>query len=280
MKICAITNVYNEAHNLPLWISHYRRQIGDGTLLVVDHGSDDGSTDRLSGDVSVIRLKRSLFDDNRRAMVIGDLARSMLREFDAVIYTDADELLIADPDKYDNLHDMIEQDERVSFTAIGLNVIHMVDREGPFEAGRTWLDQRRHVRFVSPMCKTVITKRALRWSGGFHYSDAPVSFGGLYLFHMRWADRGQNLHRLLVTRNVEWKRSNHETYQKASDDETQKRFQSFLDLPVTDESDFLFTEETSRLVQAENVVNALYRIPQDVRPRQLHLIPERFRSIV
>jgi hypothetical protein len=61
-KIAIITMVYNESFNLPIWIKHYRRTAPNANLFVVDHSSDDGSTDNLSG-VNKIALPRDKLDE-------------------------------------------------------------------------------------------------------------------------------------------------------------------------------------------------------------------------
>jgi hypothetical protein len=47
MNIAIVTMVYNESVNLPIWIRYYRRAAPSATLFVVDHASDDGSTDHI-----------------------------------------------------------------------------------------------------------------------------------------------------------------------------------------------------------------------------------------
>jgi len=123
MRVCAVTNVFNEAFNLPIWLRHYGAQVGIENCLVVDHGSNDGSTADLGG-AGVIRLPRSPFNDHKRARMIAGLVGSLLPAYDAMLYSDCDELLVADPAKYANLVAFCEAFEGKAATAIGLNVIH------------------------------------------------------------------------------------------------------------------------------------------------------------
>jgi hypothetical protein len=60
MKLAAITMVYNEPDYMDIWCRHYARQVGAENCYVIDHVSDDGTTDGL-GDVNVTRLARSPF---------------------------------------------------------------------------------------------------------------------------------------------------------------------------------------------------------------------------
>jgi len=99
MKICAITNVFNEKLFLPKWLSYYGGQIGIENCLVIDDNTTDGSTDDLLG-ANRIRIPKAPFDDIRRANMISDIANGMLRSYDCVLYSDCDELLVADPRRF------------------------------------------------------------------------------------------------------------------------------------------------------------------------------------
>jgi len=276
MKICAITNVYNEKFNLPLWIKHYSKQVGPGSCFVLDHGSDDGSTTNLGPEVSVLRYPRSLFNDGKRAMMVSDFARGLLREFDLVIYSDSDEFLVADTREYRDLRDFFEKDVRDSYTDFGLNVVQNSDFEDAFDPSHSILSQRRHAHFVAPMCKTSATRKPIRWSGGFHDSTATPSFGGLFLLHMRWLDLSENLRRLRITRGVEWKRQNHVTYQKAEIATVLDGFKKFAAWPIFDDDDFFFNEEVKAMLEGKRVENEMHRLPMSVRPKKMLKLPDWF----
>ena len=101
MRVAALTMVYNEPVWARVWVRHYARQVGAAHCLVLDHGSDDGSTAGL--EVAVERVRRSTLDEDARARLVSDCAAVLLRSYDAVVHTDADELLIADPLRYADL---------------------------------------------------------------------------------------------------------------------------------------------------------------------------------
>ncbi|GAA0576291.1 hypothetical protein GCM10009416_13700 [Craurococcus roseus] len=279
MKVCAITNVYNESFNLPVWIRHYTKQLGGGCCMVVDHGSDDGSTTNIDYNASVIRLPRSPFDDGKRANFITDLARTLLREFDVVLYTDADELLIADPRKFASLREFLARDQRDFYTAYGLNLVHKISVEDPYDASRPILAQRRHVQFVAPMCKTLICRKSIGWTGGFHGSTAPVSFGGLYLLHTRWMDVCQNLTRLHTTRSIEWA-NEQRTHHKAEYPDTVRKFLNYDTWPVQEDADFHFSNEVAALTAGTEIIHRAYRLPQNVRPEIMFKLPGWFDAAI
>ena len=47
-----------------------------------------------------------------------------------------------------------------------------------------------------------MTRQPIRWRPGLHFSDRPIAFDGLLLFHTRYADMGQGLRRLAQSRSL------------------------------------------------------------------------------
>ena len=199
---------YNEPVWARVWARHYAGQLGAEHCLVLDHGSDDGSADGLG--VPVRRLERSALDDAWRAVVVAEEVRELLRRYDAVIHTDVDELLVADPAYYSGLAGFAAMVATPVVTAIGLDLHHLPDEEAAldvaregraFEAGGRRIGaQREWVRFSAAMCKPVLVRRPVTWSPGFHSCDAELVLDRLYLVHMRYADLGAGLRRLGRTR--------------------------------------------------------------------------------
>ncbi|MBK1657313.1 glycosyltransferase family 2 protein [Paracraurococcus ruber] len=275
-RICVLTNVFNEAFNLPIWERHYARQLPGATRLVLDDGSTDGSIAALRPDTSVLRLPRSRFDDWKRANFVADMTQALLRNFDAVICTDADELLLADPRRHASLAEFLAEDRRDAVTALGLNLVQKLGAEDPFDATQPILRQRRHVQFVSPMCKTLVTRRPIRWTGGFHGSTAAPDFGGLYLLHLRWIDLGECLQRLRTTRAVEWLDPNARSHHKADYAQFLKNYLEFDRWPVEAGADFAFEGEVAAMRQRGWIEQGMHRLPQDVRPQVLLTLPDWF----
>jgi hypothetical protein len=203
MNVIAATMVYNEGDRLKRWIEHYGRQLGRESLLIIDHGSDDGSTDNLG--VGLIRLPRSEFDDVQRADYIGDICRAMLRSYDTMIFTDCDEIIVVDPDRAPNLRSYLESAGDVSIRPIGLEMFHMRDREPAIDFDRPILQQRHYCCFRSVLCKPAIAREPVRWAPGFHHcSRIPFIDPQLYLFHLKHVDYEFALRRQELTRTMPW----------------------------------------------------------------------------
>jgi hypothetical protein len=192
-RLAAITMVRNEAAMLPRWIRHYSEQCsGPESLVVIDDNTTDGSTDGLP--CSVIRTPSFIhrqFEPARLGMV-SHIASGLLEAYDAVVFADADEFLVADPDRYGSLRDLVaaKPDNRV-FGAMGLNVVHHVGHEPPLDPERPILAQRRMAKFIPLMCKPAIKKVHGQWtaaSHGLRHTEWTID-PDLYMFHAKFADR-------------------------------------------------------------------------------------------
>ncbi len=189
MRIAAFTMVHNEADFLPLWIRHYGREIGVENLYCVDHGSDDGSTEGIG--ISITRFpRRRDFDSVIRSFLIANFHASLLRSHDAVIFSDADEFLVADPAKYAGLRDAIAASNAPVLRAMGLDVLHRPAEEPALDMAHPVLAQRRRVKFAKYYCKTLVARVPLRWEPGFHACSIHAEpQPGVFLLHLKYADR-------------------------------------------------------------------------------------------
>lgn len=238
MKICAITMVYNESKNLPRWISYYSSQLGLKNLYLLDNESSDDSVKSDLG-CSIVRVPRSDgFSDTKRARFVSSFVAGLLNYYDVVIYSDCDEFLIANPNKYSGLREFFEKNPAPYFTCLGMNLIHIRNVEPSLGSGRV-LSQRRHVVFSHAMCKTLATRVPINWAGGFHSCNFKPSCGDLLLIHTKSADFDEFKSRLSVTRNIDWSVGQEKApghHQRMSDrqaEDTFDRWSRFRCLPLT-----------------------------------------------
>jgi hypothetical protein len=200
VRTAVVTFVYNESVNLPIWVRYYSANFGAKNLFVVDRGSDDGSTTNL-GDVNVIAIPRTDFDEYHKTGFINSLCRSLLHVYDTVIYNDCDELVVPDLSMYANLQDYMERREFEYVSCIGLNVVHILSREDPLDLSKPILAQRKYARFGSNQCKASVTRVPLTWSPGFHSCDRAPNFDpNLYIFHNKSMDYNIAMQRQKINR--------------------------------------------------------------------------------
>ena len=182
-----------------VWARHYARQVGAEHCFLLDHGSDDGSTEGLG--VRVERLARSALDEDERAARVSERAAALLQEYDAVVHADVDELLVADPRRFRDLRAFAAAAGGDAITSVGLDVQHLPQEEASLVLDRLIGEQRRWVRFSAAMCKPAFIRKPVCWMPGFHACDAPMVTGGLFLLHLRYADLEIGLQRLGRTRS-------------------------------------------------------------------------------
>jgi hypothetical protein len=195
--------VYNENRYLPIWCRYYGGLLGREKCFIIDHGSDDGSIEVCTG-FNVIRLPRSVHDDQRRTEFVSGLASDLLNYFDKILYVDVDEIVVPDPSKYADLRQYCDEPAKGAISAFGFEIQHVVGAEGNIDINQDITGQREWMWFTSAMCKTVLTSEPIQWTPGFHSSNFDTKFDDLYLFHLRNFDLNLGLERLRRTRSLIW----------------------------------------------------------------------------
>lgn len=189
-RVAAVTVVRDEAAMLPRWVRYYGGQLGMENLVVVDDRSTDGSTDDLP--CRVIRhdgFPEGQFEKARMRLV-SRVGSELLQDHDAVIFTDADEFLIADPDRYGGLRDYVARRPDIEVAAgLGLNVLHHLDHEAALVPDQPILGQRRFAKFVGKLCKPSLKRVDAPWVKASHGIRAPyVPDRELLMVHFKFAD--------------------------------------------------------------------------------------------
>lgn len=169
MRIAVFTMAFNEVVFLPLWLEHYGRQFGHENLFVIDDGSSGAST--AASDGNVVRKNRAVFDEDDRAMLVSLVHAALLGFYDLVIYTDADEFIVIDPDNPARLATYLRASVFACRAAIGLEVVHRTATEREIDLHHPSFEQREFVRFDRAYCKPVLATAPIRWRPGFHHCD-------------------------------------------------------------------------------------------------------------
>jgi hypothetical protein len=281
MKLAAVTMAYNEPDFVPRWIRHYAAQVGTEHCYLIDHGSDDGSTEGL-GAVNRLRIPRSPQDDAKRAAALSDFCAALLQWYDWGIYSDIDELLVADPAHQASLHDLCATSPLPVITAVGLNVNHLPQEEPAIDPVRPVSVQRRWAMLATSMCKPLLISRKVRWTPGFHSCDAPVAFGPVMLFHLRHYDLQQGLTRLAKARSMAWAREAEGSHQKIADKQWHAGRMQVAARPRKTDVTLELADSPLRPLLAQIVAEQharageLYKINIDRVVLELWRIPDRF----
>ena len=231
MHIAALTMVHNEPLWAPIWARHYAAQLGPEHCYMIDHGTTDRSLDALPAPIRIEPIERAPLDEAWRATFIASRAHTLLQTYDAVIHTDADELLIPDPAHWPSLRAWAGSKPPATVTAVGLDVQHIPNEEPRLDPDQPIADQRRWLRFSAAMCKPVFTQRPIQWSPGFHSASAPLVLAGLVLLHFRYADLDAGLHRLARTRAQSFADPHTGQHQRVSGPDFTAMIQAIAQLP-------------------------------------------------
>lgn len=204
MRVAALTFVYNEAVNLPIWRRYYGQHLGEKNLFIVDRELNDGSASDL-GDANLIPLPHTPFDDTKKVQCLSSFQAGLLSHYDAVVCGDCDEIVVPDPDRYAGLADYIQRMDEDYATCMGIDILHTITKEPPIDFGRPILSQRRYGRFISVGCKTLVSKVPIKWDPGLHFSNRRPKFdGNLINFHLKWMDYGCAIKRQAINQATEW----------------------------------------------------------------------------
>lgn len=182
-KVACITTVRNDRVFLRKWIDYYGRNFGRQSLFVMIDGLDESIPDGCEG-VNFLHLRhrdwpseimnqrmRRVAMDHARSRAISDLARALWRyDYDAVIATDVDEFLIADPARHQNLAAFLETHKvgTSTLSGLGLDVVQDLKSELAIDPSRPFLAQRRSVVISNAYTKPVLAFRPVTWGAGLH----------------------------------------------------------------------------------------------------------------
>ncbi|HET7736818.1 MAG TPA: glycosyltransferase family 2 protein [Nocardioidaceae bacterium] len=191
-RAVVVTVVRDEAEMLPRWVTYYGEQLGYDNLVVFDDNSRDGSTDDLP--CTVHRLPeldatRVPFEKARMDLV-SRATNGFLSWYDVAVFTDVDEFLVPDPAKHDGLQSYLAaRTDRPAVGALGLNVVHHPS-EGPIDASKPVLGQRRFAKFVPLMCKPAVKRVPTEWTAASHGIRTPFEVDPeLFMLHLKFYDR-------------------------------------------------------------------------------------------
>ncbi len=201
MKKCAVfTMVKNEKWFLPIWLNYYSKFFDEKDIYVIDHASTDGSIEMVKEqykDINIIPLTYEPFDDIFKINEIKKLQSELLKEYQCILYSDPDELIV--PFMPDNdyvtlseyIDHFINHNTAQAIKTDGWEIIHLPKKDEPeIDLTKSILSQRSYW-FHSPKwySKVVLSKVPTAWSPGLHVaSNNYVEDPFLYLIHLHRMD--------------------------------------------------------------------------------------------
>jgi len=280
--LAVVTMAYNETDMLPIWLRYYAAQVGADACYVVDHGTNDGSTDDLGG-ANRVRIPRSALDNPKRTDFCAELCGALLKYYDYVMYTDSDEIVTPDPAEHRTLIDYVSAAERAQVTsAFGLNVVHRLHHETALDLSRPIIGQRRWGFPTASMCKPLLIREPVKWSPGFHSSKHPILFDGLFLFHLAYYDLRTALRRQEKRRRTEKKTADTALHHRVGDDQVQAWITGWssmkLDTGVTLQRDdpAMLDFATQVADSAKGREDKVFGVDLSIFSKRLWRVPERF----
>ena len=189
-SVAAITVVKDETVMLPLWLQHYGERLGVDHLVVLDNDSQDGSTDGLSAEVRRLgELPGGEDFERARIRAANETAGELLERFDWVVFTDADEFLVVDPDRHDSFAQLLATATGPAVAPLALNIVQDLDREAALDPSRPILEQRSYAQFAPVMCKPSSKRVPASWGHASHGLHARYDVRpDLLMLHLKFAD--------------------------------------------------------------------------------------------
>lgn len=192
-KLRILTMVVDESDYLKIWLDYWRRYLPDACLHVMCHGENPALKDLARG-VHFETIPRPApypeMEEDRWKM-LADKVSALARGGFTVVYTDVDEILVADPRHRRNVVDKLMQVDVPVGHTLGLEVIHRTDKAPePIRLDKPILRQREYFRTSSFYSKPCIITAPVRWGRGGHFADAEKMHivRGLYTVHLRFFD--------------------------------------------------------------------------------------------
>lgn len=193
----------DEAFFLPLWLRHYSRFFGPADIHVLDHGSTDGST----GGTGFVRVpvEHPLVDVLWLRDVVQAYQHRLMERYDAVLYTDVDEIVVTDP-RAGALTDYLARLPGPLVRCTGYEVVHQPGTEAPLDPDRPVLAQRGRW-FRNPLYdKPALARIPLTYGPGWHTCrearEEPDP--DLYLIHLHRVDYERALARHRARAAQDW----------------------------------------------------------------------------
>jgi len=197
--------VKNDNAFLPIWLKYYSKFFGRDNIYVLDHESSDGSTDNIDAFCKKEIVHHPYFSDTWKVGTIMARQKELLKDHEYVIFTDCDECLAPDPEKFRDLEDFIIKADKNAYRCKGYEIYHSKD-EPSIDLGRPLLRQRKYWYPCLHWNKPLISRIPLNWIPGFHKTrDLEIAVTeDLLLIHLNRIDHDIRYAKQLAAAGYKW----------------------------------------------------------------------------
>jgi len=193
-KICAITMARNDLFFLERWIEYYGSQLGKENLHILLDGFDQQVPQNV-GEATVKHFEhidaQVAEADKGRINILTHYAKELLKTYDIVIGTDADEFLVVDPLCNCSLPQYLSSIHiKTTISGLGMDVGQHLDYEKVLDKQLPFLKQRQFALVSTRYTKAVVISKPVKWGSGFHRvrnHNFKID-KNLYLFHFGCVD--------------------------------------------------------------------------------------------
>ena len=205
-KICALTMVRNDDFYLRRWVEYYGRELGRENLYIFFDGTDQKIADFCDGtNVKAVEKipGQVVAAEKGRLDLLSKTAADLLKKYDLVIGTDADEFLVVDPRRRMSLREYLSSQKiDVCLSGLGIDMGQFLGKdgdsrpaEGDIRDGETFLSQRHYGLLGTRYTKPSVIAAPVRWGRGFHRVKGHNFHIGedLYLFHFGYFDMARTI---------------------------------------------------------------------------------------
>lgn len=187
VKCVVFTMVKNEKVRLSIWLRYYSKFFDKKDIYILDHESSDNSIEKSK--YNVVEIVKDSYDPEWRRDIIVNFQKNLFESYDLVLYTDIDEIVAPDPEKYMDLRDYIDKFQKNCINCTGYELFHLKSLEPPLDFEKPIFIQRLFFYRNKIYDKPLLAKIPLHWTVGFHSAqNCRETDSDLYLFHLHRMD--------------------------------------------------------------------------------------------
>ena len=189
--------VRNDDFYLRKWTAYYGKELGEENLYIFLDGTDQPIPDWCpkAHVTAVEKIPGQVVEAEKgRLDLLSQQAALLLKSYDLVIGTDADEFLVVDPALGTGLAEYLSNAGiRTSISGLGIDVGQHTGEEGDIRVDAPFLSQRHYGQIGTRYTKPSVIAAPVKWGRGFHrIKGHNFHIGkGLYLFHFGYFDLGR-----------------------------------------------------------------------------------------